>query len=219
MLTLVLTAWAAERMQRFRRAISAALVVGTVACLPTTVAGASVRTPSLSSLMVPPPLGFHETRSDEISEVPVGDPGYDAKSGSLNFDQAMSVACNGVSLTLHRRQWLGSELRVYTSASHLSSLVACVTRLTSATTTATTIGGISARYAIQARSYASQGAGGPLTVSGIPHATGLWLDAGAWDWEQVNYAVGRYLVYVAGSVPAGAKFASLLARQQYARLR
>jgi hypothetical protein len=202
-------------VQLLKRTISATLAIGLAAGLSTTV-GASVRTTSLSSLIVPSPHGWHATSNAQGSV-----------NGSLDFEHATSGNCNGVGpLRMPRSQWLGTNMRVYDNPNDTNSAWVCLTRLSSTAAATLAVGEMRASYAAKLRDNSSLGVRqGLVSVAGIPHATGEWLGgsvrlpAGPPQVEQIFFERGHYLVFVSGFGPATAKFAPSLARQQYGRLR
>jgi hypothetical protein len=208
-------------MRRLGWVMSTALAVGVAIALPTSGAGASGRTSSLSSLVVPPPHGFHESVYSEFGGI---------RTGAITFAQASSSACKGaVPRVTPRSQWLGSELRYYTSAPQpggvMGILLVCVTRLVSVSTAARIAARDTATYyaavnVIHSHVRLSEGSR-LFTVPGIPHSIGF--EGGAAGFailKEISFARGRYVVFVVGTgTPAGAKLAPTLSRQQYARLR
>jgi hypothetical protein len=195
----------------FRRVISAALVVGLAVGLSATGAGASGRAPSLSSLIVPPPQGFHSNRVDTTDHVP---------TGAVSFDRAVS-ACNGAAEAPYRSRWLGSELQFYTSTGVRGSLTVCVTRLSSATIAATIQSENASTDAWMKKEYVGRVGRGrvmPLIVQGIPYAAGIVYSHHGYassDW--ISFARGPYVVFVVGAGAARTLVPSL-ARHEYAVL-
>lgn len=190
-------------MKLFRWAISAALAVGIAAGLSATSAGALDRTPSLSSLIVPPPHGFHSNPIDATNKV---------RTGSITFLQAVLPGCD-LPITA-QSQWLGTELRFYASARVSGDLEVCVTHLSSELT-AKTVESQEASSLNWLRS-TSHGRAGRLAVMAVPHATGITYSGGISGYW-IDFARGPYVVSVTGSGTART-LAPSLARQQYARL-
>jgi hypothetical protein len=198
-------------VNRFKRVIITSIAVGLTAGLSSTAAAASVHSPRLSSLVVPPPHGLHSNPTDPLVKL---------KTGPITIADAVKSGCYGpegdVLSTTPRSEWLGTDLRYYTSAHGQGDLRICVTSISAAAEAHILETVIATPYKDGAFDSPSVK---PLKVSGIPHATGTTFSVGGKvEGVQVTFERGRYVVFMIGEY-AAARFVPSLAREQYVRLR
>jgi hypothetical protein len=195
------------RKKVIRWIVVAAAVLGIVSGLSMT---ADASAPSRSSLVVPPPHGFHANPVDTIDNIRVG---------AVPFDTAQD-ACFGdvtASLSVRRPQWLSSDLRFYTSARAPGYLKVCVTRFSSTATaakmesaSASTASMLQGKYPGHVESFGIS--------TRVPHAAGIVDRDGHVSLAWISFARGPYVAFLTGTQHAEA-LVVVLAPQQYARLR
>lgn len=198
-------------MRLLSRAVSALVVLGAALGLLATPA-LTTRSRVLSSLVVPPPRGYHSSPIDDVIGV---------RTGAVTVKQALRDGCNGkdgrVLSQVPRPDWLGTELRFYANADAIDetgTFRICVTRFSS-TAEARLV------EALFAAPYRANNLGPHVvrvTVPGVAHAT-----AAAWNLGtealamQVTFSKGSFVVCIEGEGRA-ATLVPALARHQYARL-
>lgn len=142
------------------------------------------------SQVPPPPVGFVSERNDQLAHT---------KTGSLDYDEAISARCGGIGIGFNRDHWIASELRYFSDqAKSPSTLTICVTTLASSQDASGQESQIGAIGRERSPTPSPIVAPTPFAIPSLPNGIGESVGPKS-DTTYVSFAKGRYFVFIIAS--------------------